>query len=98
MTMFTAEVKMNTGDVNVITTQNRGMTPEEVAKLAMDRIIYVSGDAPDGIKEQINTYKEKLFHVLVIYMTQAVQSDRTNVINLLEKEGNKTLAETIRRM
>ena len=34
--MFTAEVKMNTGDVNVITTQNRGMTPEEVAKLALD--------------------------------------------------------------
>ena len=66
--------------------------------IAMDRIIYVSGDAPDGIKEQINTYKEKLFHVLVIYMTQAVQSDRTNVINLLEKEGHNSLAESIRRM
>ena len=50
------------------------------------------------IKEQINTYQEKLFHVLVIYMNQAVQSDRTNVINLLEKEGHHSLAESIRRM
>ena len=96
--MFTADIKMDTGTVNVITTQNRGMTPEEIAKLAMDRIIYVSDDAPAGIKEQINTYQEKLFHVLVIYMNQAVQSDRTNVINLLEKEGHHSLAESIRRM
>ena len=66
--------------------------------MAMERIIHVSGDAPDIIKQQITAYQTQLFHVLVYYMKEMVQSDRTNVINLLNKEGHSSLADLIRRM
>ncbi len=50
--MFSQKIEMTTGDVKVITTTNRGKTPEEVAEMAMERIIHVSGDAPDIIKQK----------------------------------------------
>mgnify|MGYP003137584313 FL=1 len=96
--MFSQKVEMTAGDVKVITTKDRGKTPEEVVEMAMERIIHVSGEAPDIIKQQINAYQQQLFHVLVYYMKEMVQSDRTNVINLLEKEGHSSLADLIRRM
>ena len=95
--MFSQKIEMTTGDVKVITTTNRGKTPE-VAEMAIERIIHVSGDAPDIIKQQITAYQTQLFHVLVYYMKEMVQSDRTNVINLLNKEGHSSLADLIRRM
>ena len=96
--MFSQKIEMTAGYVKVITTTNRGKTPEEVAEMAMERIIHVSGDAPDIIKQQISTYQTQLFHVLVYYMKEMVQSDRTNVINFLNNEGHSSLAESIRRI
>ena len=90
--------EMSVGSVEVTTTNNRGFTPEEVAKLCADRLILVADDAPPAIKDQALAYKEQMQAVIAVYMKQAIQSDRTTVYNAIKDAGHKKLAEYIRKM
>jgi hypothetical protein len=82
--------------VDVITTSGRGMTPEEVADLALSKLISISDTAPPEIAAQAKAFKERMRLVLVHYMRQAIASDRTTVYNALKREGHSDLAELIR--
>lgn len=84
--------------VSVFTTQNRGMTPEEVVDLAMGKIIAVSDTAPKEIADQARAFSNNLRSVVLYYMKQAIASDRTTVYNALKDAGHPELAELIRRL
>jgi hypothetical protein len=84
--------------VNVITTNNRGFTPEEVAKRCVDKIISISDTAHPAIKEQAREYRNSLEKVIAHYMKDAIKSDRTTVYNAIKDSGNMKLAEYIRRL
>ena len=90
--------EISVGSVEVTTTNNRGFTPEEVAKLCADRLMIVADDAPPAIKDQALAYKEQMQAVIAVYMKQAIQSDRTTVYNAINDAGHKKLAEYIRKM
>jgi len=90
--------ELSVGSVEVKTTNNRGFTPEEVAKLCADRLMLVADDAPPAIKDQALAYKEQMQAVIAVYMKQAIQSDRTTVYNAIKDAGHKKLAEYIRKM
>ena len=85
-------------EVSVGTTSNRGLTPSEGAEMCVEKLMYVSQDAPPAIRDQAVFYKDQLFVLIEHYMKQAVASDRTNVINALTNAGSPQLAEMIRRL
>ena len=91
-------VTLSPGIVEVQTTQHRGFTPEEVADRCLTKLLSVSDTAPPAIRDQAIAYKEHMRAVLVFYMKEAVQSDRTTVNNALLDAGYKDLAELIRRL
>ena len=91
-------VTLSPGIVEVQTTQHRGFTPEEVADRCLTKLLSVSDTAPPAIRDQAIAYKEHMRAVLVFYMNEAVQSDRTTVNNALLDAGQKDLAELIRRL
>lgn len=91
-------VTLSPGIVEVQTTQHRGFTPEEVADRCLTKLLSVSDTAPPAIRDQAIAYKEHMRAVLVFYMNEAVQSDRTTVNNALLEAGQKDLAEMIRRL
>jgi hypothetical protein len=91
-------VTLSPGIVEVQTTQHRGFTPEEVAERCLTKLLSVSDTAPPAIRDQAKAYKERMRAVLVFYMKEAVQSDRTTVNNALLDAGHKDLAEMIRRL
>lgn len=84
--------------VSVVSTSGRGHTPEELAKLAVDKIIHISDDAAPEIAAQARAFRDKINNVMVYYMKQAIASDRTTVYNMLQEAGQPVLAETIRRL
>ena len=84
--------------VDVIATSERGMTAEEVADLALNKLISISDTAPPELAAQAKAFKERMRMVLVHYMRQAIASDRTTVYNILNREGHPDLAELIRRL
>lgn len=82
--------------VNVVATSGRGMTAEEVAELALLKLISISDTAPPELAVQAKAFKERMRLVLIHYMRQAIASDRTTVYNVLKDAGHPDLAETIR--
>ena len=55
--MFEVDASISMGKVSVITTDNRGLSVEEVAQMAVDKILYVAEDAPEPIREQAMALK-----------------------------------------
>tara|TARA_B100000700_G_scaffold276914_1_gene323872 strand:- start:436 stop:729 length:294 start_codon:yes stop_codon:yes gene_type:complete len=84
--------------VEVHTTTNRGFTPEEIAKRCVDRIVAISDQANPVLQQQAHAFKDNIEKVIVLYIKDAVQSDRTTIYNALMDAGQPKLAEHIRRL
>lgn len=96
---FTAQLGMPADfKVSVAATENRGLTPEEIVKLCMNKIMAVSETAPPEIREQADAFRAQIESVVLHYLKQAVSSDRTTVYNALSKAGHADVAEIIRRL
>lgn len=86
---------MQMGPVNVFTTDHRGFTPEEIAERALDKIIYVGENSHPAIIEQAKTYKDNIRTVLVKYLREAQNSERTTICAKLTMQGHSDLAKII---
>jgi len=84
--------------VEVVTTNNRGFTPEEVAHQCVNKIVSVSENAHPTLRAQTIEYRNEVEKLVAVYMRQAIQSDRTTVYNAIKDAGQPTLAEYIRKM
>ena len=96
---MTPELGINSDfKVEVVTTQNRGHTPEEVAELCINKIVGISATADTIIRQQAEAFKTQIKQVVIHYMKQAIQSDRTTVYNALLDAGEPKLADLIRTL
>jgi len=86
------------GDAVVFTSDNRGHSPEEMAEMALNKIMLVSENAPPVIREQAYAHRQRLKDVLVFYMNRMCQSERTTIWALMKKQGHEDVAEIIRRL
>ena len=96
--MFDASGDSEIGNVAVFTSTNRGHSPEEMADMALNKIMLVSDDAPPVIREQALAYKAKLKEILIFYMNRMAQSERTTIWALMRQQGHEDVAEIIRRL
>lgn len=92
------EAHMNVPIVSVITTQNRGQTPEEVAARCVEKIVEVSQNAHPVLRDQAIAYRDAVQEVITVYMKEAIKSDRTTIYNAIKDAGHESLAEAIRRI
>tara|TARA_A100001391_G_scaffold103206_1_gene68765 strand:+ start:609 stop:899 length:291 start_codon:yes stop_codon:yes gene_type:complete len=84
--------------VQIVTTNNRGHTPEELASLCADKIISVADSATPEVRDQARAFRHSLERFIAHYMKQAIRSDRTTVYNAIRDAGHDKLAEYIRRL
>jgi hypothetical protein len=92
------DVPQNESLVQVNTTDNRGLSPEELSEQCVEKIISVSDSAHPAIRDQARAFSKHLEKLVAYYMRQAIHSDRTTVYNALNEAGHPELAELIRRM
>jgi len=52
------------GAVQVFTTENRGHSPEEIAEMAVNKILHISQDAPSHVREQALAFRERVKAVI----------------------------------
>ena len=83
------------GDVKVLATQGRGFTPEEIAERAIDKVISVGKDSHPTIRAQAEAYKAHIKTVILFYLKEAVQSDRTTIANRLRDAGHPELTKLL---
>lgn len=89
--------KPEVGTVNVVTLDYRGFTPEELAEMALARIISVGEASHPAIIAQALAFKDDIRKVLVHYMRMAQQSEQGNIYGRLAKHGQADTAEMIKQ-
>ena len=95
--MFNVGVSQ-TGNVNVMTSDKGGLTNEQIADLAVDKIVSISDQAPPHIRQQANQFREHLKKVLYHYLLLARKEERASIVHILRSNGQKEMAEYIRRL
>ena len=86
------------GKVNVMTSDKGGLTNEQISDLAVDKIVSISNDAPPHIRQQANQFREHLKKVLYHYLLLARKEERASIVHILRSNGQKEMAEYIRRL
>lgn len=86
---------VSVGAVEVHTTQYRGHTPEELANMAIGKIMYVGKDSHPLIRDQAEAFKGHIHHVLVEYMKKAVRCDRDTLAHRLRQAGHPELIKLL---
>ena len=86
------------GDAVVFTSDNRGHSPEQIAEMALNKIMTVSDTAPPVIRDQAYAHRQRLKEVLVFYMNKMCQSERTTIWAFMKQQGHDDMAEIIRRL
>lgn len=92
MTVQSAALLSN---VYVYSTNNRGFTPEEIAERAVNKIVHVGSNSHPAVREQAEAFKDSIHQVILFYLKQAVQSDRTTIANRLTAAGHPELVQLL---
>tara|TARA_R100000808_G_C2127639_1_gene137560 strand:- start:573 stop:860 length:288 start_codon:yes stop_codon:yes gene_type:complete len=95
--MFNVNVSQ-LGSVVVKTSEQGGLSNEQIADLAVDKIASVSEEAPPHLKEQAKLFKEQLKGIIHHYLLLARKEERASIIQALRSSGQKETAEYIRRL
>ena len=96
--MFKMAVESNIGDVVVKTTKNRGLAPEELAERAVEQIVSVSSSVDPVVRQQAEAFKNRIYHVVLGIIKQAIKSDRTTLHNEFIQQGHPEIADILRRL
>jgi len=96
--MISFSTKVEVAPVNVMTSNDGGLSDEQIAQMAVDKIVSVSNNAPDVIRDQANVFKENVKKILFHYLILARQEERATIVHTVRNSGNKELAEYIRRL
>ncbi len=95
---MSVEGQMMNGHVSVFTTEGRGHSPEELADMAMNKVIGVSETAPEPIRQQALAYQDQLYEVILFYLRQSASSERTTIVAKLEEMGIVDAADIVRKI
>ena len=93
---ITPEGMPELGLVERATTNYGGHPPEFWAKQLTEKIVGVSDDNEQHIKDQARAYKDLIYQVCLIYIKNALKSYKATLIQDLSKGGSKDLAKIIK--
>jgi hypothetical protein len=96
--MFKMSVESNLGDVVVKTTERRGLSPEELAERAVEQIVSVSSSVDPVVRQQAEAFRNRIYHVVLGIIKQAIKSDRTTLMNEFIQQGQSDTADILRRL
>jgi len=93
---ITPEGMPELGLVEIATTQYGGHPPEFWAKQLTEKIVGVSEDNEQHIKDQARAYKDLIYKVCLIYIKNALKSYKATLIQDLSGQGSEDLAKIIK--
>ena len=96
--MFTFTGGVSAGSVNVMTSDDGGLTSDQVTELAMEKIMRVSDTAPPVIKEQAEAFQSNVRNVVYHYIELARKEERATIARRMDKLGNSEMADLVRRI
>jgi formate dehydrogenase maturation protein FdhE len=96
--MFSVATEVAAGRVGVTTSDNGGLTNAQISEMAINKIISISENTPEPLKQQVHVFADNVRNVLHYYIELAKKEERATICHQLREAGHKDLAETIRRI
>ena len=86
------------GNVSVHTTHNKGHDPEFWAETITKKIVDVSSNAPDHVRQQALAFQNHIYTIILNGMKSAIESDRVTIRGLLSSQGHEDMAKIIKEL
>jgi len=96
--MISVGTGIDVGSIGVTTSNNGGLSSDQIAEMARKKIVYVSDDAPPAIKEQAQVCADRVEDVVRFYIDLAKREERGTICQTLRKAGHNDIADFIRRL
>ena len=96
--MISVNTGIDVGSINVTTSENGGLSSDQIAEMARNKIVYVSEDAPPAIKDQAQAFANRVEEVVRFYIDLAKREERGTICQTLRNAGHNDIAEFIRRL
>lgn len=96
--MISVGTGIDVGSIDVTTSDNGGLSSDQIAEMARKKIVYVSDDAPPAIKEQAQVFADRVEDVVRFYIDLAKREERGTICQTLRKAGHNDIADFIRRL
>ena len=86
------------GSVKVVSSDNGGLSNDQIADMAADKIIYISDEAPEPIRLQAEAFKDRVRNLVQYYVELARKEERATICAKVREAGQHQLAEAIGRL
>jgi len=86
------------GAVNIVTSDKGGLSNDQIAEMATNKIIYVSEDAPEPIRLQAEAFHDRVRNLLQYYIELARKEERASICAKVREAGQLELAKAIGRL
>jgi hypothetical protein len=96
--MISVQTGIDVGTIDVTTSNEGGLSSDQIAEMARKKIVYVSEEAPPAIKDQAQAFAGRVEDVLRFYIDLAKREERGTICQTLRKAGHNDIADFIRRL
>ena len=86
------------GSVNIMTSDNGGLSNDQIADMLSNKLIYISEDAPEPIRLQAEAFKDRVRNLAQHYIELARKEERANICAKVREAGQLELAKAIGRL
>jgi hypothetical protein len=96
--MIEVDTAGSLGAIEVVTTENKGHSPEFWAETCTARICSISDNAEPHIKLQAEAFRLAIYNTILYYIKEAINSERCTMRNLLIEQGHEDLAIILKEL
>ena len=96
--MFMKAPEIEIGQVTIATTEYKGHDPEFWAEQITKKICEVSADAAPHVRQQAEAFQNYIYTIVLYGIKNAITSDRTTMVNLLNNQGHNDMAKIIKEL
>jgi hypothetical protein len=96
--MFSVNGGMETGLIKIVSSDNGGLSNNQISEMAVDKIVAVSETAPEPIRQQAQAFSDNVRNVVHYHIELARREERATICHKLREAGHPDLADTIRRI
>jgi len=86
------------GSVNIITSDNGGLSNDQIADMLAGKLIYISDDAPEPIRLQAEAFRDRVRNLAQYYIELARKEERATICAKVREAGQLELANAIGRL
>ena len=86
------------GSVSVVSSNNGGLSNDQIADMLANKLMYISDEAPEPIRLQAEAFRDRVRNLAQYYIELARKEERGSICARVREAGQHQLADAIGRL